>query len=268
MCKVTSPPDPVGGDLAGIGVVVTRPQDQADTLVEHLRARGATVVCLPLTRIAGRTTAWTDAERDGLSRADILAVTSVNGARELVGQLAANGERIRAATKVAAVGDTTAGVLRDLGIGVDVVPAEATAVAMVAALADGEPLDGLRAVLARARHGRPELADGLRAHGVIISELPLYETVRCNPDPSMVPPARECSIWTFLAPSSVDGAVAAVGVAHLAACVNVSIGPTTSAHLRSLGIPVATEASTRSAAGMAEAVVAAARDLRAPTTPA
>jgi uroporphyrinogen-III synthase len=236
-------------------VVVTRPQDQADTLVEHLRARGARVICLPLTRIVGRTTAWTDAERDGLSRADIVAVTSVNGAREFAGQLAANGLSVPPAARVAAVGDTTAGVLRDVGIGVDVVPAEATAVAMVAALAGGGPLDGLRAVLARARHGRPELAAGLSAHGVTISELPLYDTVRCNPDPSMVPPARECAIWTFLAPSSVDGAVAAVGVAHLSTCVNVSIGPTTSAHLRSLGIPVATEASTRSAAGMADAVV-------------
>lgn len=264
---MTSPPDLPERDLTGIGVVVTRPKDQADALVEHLRRHGATVVCLPLTRIVGRTTPWTPDESDALSLADVVAVTSVNGAREFARQLAANRATLPSTTRVAAVGDGTARVLRDLGIHVDVVPAQATAATMVDALAELGPLAGRRAVLARARLGRPELADGLTAHGVAITELPLYDTVPCEPEQMLLPSALECSVWTFLAPSSVDGAVAAVGVRHLAACVNVSIGPTTSAHLRSLHIPVASEASVRSAAGMTEAVVAAVRTLRPPATP-
>jgi uroporphyrinogen-III synthase len=263
---VTSLPDAARGDLTGIGVVVTRPREQADALVGYLHGRGATVVCLPLTRIDGRTSAWTEAERDSLARADIVAVTSVNGARELVRQLASNDVDLPSGVCIAAVGDETGAALRTLGICADIVPSQATAVAMVAALADRGPLDGRRAVLARARLGRPELADGLAAHGVVVSELPLYDTVICDPDTAALPAALGCQIWTFLAPSSVDAAVAAVGVSHLAAQLAVSIGPTTSAHLRSLQIPVAAEASVRSAAGMTDAVVAAGRALRPPAT--
>lgn len=249
--------------LTGIGVVVTRPEAQSQALVNGLAAQGAAVTGLALTRIVGRDDAWTSSERQTLASADLVAVTSVNGARELARQLPLNGCVFPAAAMVVAVGRQTAAALADAGIAADLVPREATSAAIIDALIPAHAVDGRRIVLARARAGRPELADGLIAAGADVHELPLYETVACRPTAQEVACALQCDIWTFLSPSSVDVALATVGIDRLRTRTIVSIGPTTTAHLTSCGVSVAAEASTRSAAGVVDAVISAARDMRA-----
>ncbi|NHN43609.1 uroporphyrinogen-III synthase [Halorubellus sp. JP-L1] len=146
-------------------VAVFRPDDgrlaAAAELVESL---GATPVADPMLEVtATGATPRTDA--------DVVVFTSKTGV-----DLAADAGFDAGDAVVAAVGDTTAGRLRDRGYAVDVVPAEFTSSGLVAALEDR--VDGARVEVARSDHGSPVLLDGLEAAGAFVHETVLYELER------------------------------------------------------------------------------------------
>ena len=148
-------------------VAVFRPDDgrlaAAAELVESL---GATPVADPMLAVA----ATGAAPRED---ADVVVFTSKTGV-----DLATETGFDAADATVAAIGDTTAGRLRDRGYDVDVVPEEFTSTGLVAAL---EPLvDGKQVEVARSDHGSPVLTDGLEAAGAYVHETVLYELTRPN----------------------------------------------------------------------------------------
>ena len=107
------------GALADRTVVVTRAADQSSTLVERLRARGATVVEVPTIAIvdpadggAGLTAAVT-----ALDAYEWVVLTSTNGASRFVGALGG-----RRSPPVAVVGPGTADAVRSAGIEPALVP--------------------------------------------------------------------------------------------------------------------------------------------------
>jgi uroporphyrinogen-III synthase len=76
--------------------------------------------------------------------------------------------------------------------------------------------------------------------------------------------AGQIDAVTFMSPSSAQGLARALGRESLGVLAEhtlvASVGPTTSATLRELGAPPAAEAQTRTAAGLAEAVMRALRN--------
>ncbi len=240
------------GGAEAIRVVVTRPREQSRELIRLLTEAGYAPVSLPLLDI--QPLPVPDDDWESFAMADVVAVTSPTGAHHLVARLAESGRTVPEGMRVAAVGRETGAVLRAAGIAVHVVPSRATGVALADALA-AEGVEGRHIVLARAREGRVELADGLRAAGARVTELPLYESVDAAVDPAEVVVACGAEVWIVTSPKIVEAAVNIVGREHLRGTTVVSIGPTTSARARDLGVPVAAEAAEQSASGLVAALI-------------
>ncbi len=235
-----------------IRVVVTRPPLQSARLIRLLDEAGYEPLVMPLLDIVALPVP--DESWAAFASADVVVVTSPTGAHHLVERLTESGRRHPAVARVAAVGRETRTVLENAGVAVDVTPVRATGAALSDALA-ASGVDGARVVLARAREGRAELATGLRAAGAEVVEFPLYTSVAASPDPLQVAMARTAEAWTVTSPKIVDAAGDVVGADVLRSATVVSIGPTTSAHARGLGVDVAAEAADQSAAGIVAALI-------------
>ncbi|EMA38200.1 uroporphyrinogen-III synthase [Halobiforma nitratireducens] len=147
-------------------VAAFRPDDERiEDAVDRLESLGAKPVPDPMLAIEPTgETPRTDA--------DYVVLTSKTGV-ELV---ADTGWEPGDATLVA-IGPSTAGVLRDAGYEVDIVPEEYTSSGIVAALAD-RGIDDARIEIARSDHGSDVLPDGLADAGASVHETVLYRLVR------------------------------------------------------------------------------------------
>ena len=153
-----------------------------------------------------------------------------------------------------------------MGIRADVVPERFVGEAVLEALAD-TPVEGRRVLIARARHARPVIADGLRERGAIVDDVPLYETVAVRPPDAVVQAALGADIITFTSSSTVTNTLDVLDDdqrARLAAGPLVaSIGPITSRTARDAGLEVAVEADPSDIPGLIDAVIRAASIPRA-----
>jgi len=239
--------------LAGLDVAVTRARAQASGLARRLEALGARVVAAPLIRTRPLPGPALDP-----SPYDLVCVTSVNGVAGLFERLDAGGRDARslAGARVAAIGPGTAAALAARGVRADIVPERAVAESLLQALAD---VRVTRALIARASHAREELPQALRARGVEVDVLAVYETL-AEPLPARQRAAvAEADFVTFTSASTVHHLVEALGAASLSpATRTVSIGPITSAALREHGLPVDVEAERHDVDGLIEALLAAA----------
>jgi uroporphyrinogen III methyltransferase/synthase len=250
--------------LLGRRVVVTRARVQASELSQRLRELGAGVVELPAIRIEPLPDGpQLEAALEGLGGYGLIVVTSVNGVEALFDRMAARGRDARALpadATVVAIGPATAGRLADHGVRADLVPERFVAEGILEALAD-RPLDGVRALVARARGARPDLVDGLRARGARVDELELYAAVPQPADPADREAALTADYLTFTASSTVRSFVGLLDPedrARLNGAVPrvVSIGPITSATAREEGLTVHAEAAEHTIPGLVEALLA------------
>lgn len=167
---------------------------------------------------------------------------------------------------IAAVGPMTAGALRALGWRVRLTPERPGAAGLAQALteAEGGTLGGTLVLWPRSDIARDELRDGLTAAGAGVVDPVAYRTVAVRPPDAdtcaRALAAGEVDAVTFLSPSSAVNFAAALGESTLAnlpgRTVVASVGPTTSAALAELGAPPAIEAPARTAAGLADALLA------------
>jgi uroporphyrinogen-III synthase len=211
---------------------VTRPKDQTAELVRLLEDRGATAVLAPAIELL-------PADPEELARAIVglaegrfewLVVTSRAGVAALV---AAGLEAVRA--KVAAVGDGTAGALRDAGIEVDLVPPEFT----TESLAEAMPSGTGEVLLARADIAPGALEEALAAKGWTTARVDAYRTQLAWALPFEANRALETGkidAVTFTSASTVRGFVGAAG--RFEGPKIVCIGPVTAEECRKAGIEV------------------------------
>jgi len=202
-------------------VVVTRPPDQAEPLVERLEQQGHEVRVCPLIEIEP-----VGPEQVDLSGYDWVVVTSANAAREL-GRRAAG-----KAARVAAIGPGTAAALSEQP---DLVPAVSTQEGLLAEL----PRPAGRVLFAGAEGARKLLVEELDADFV-----PLYRTKELIPDEF-----PEADVVVLASPSAAR-AFAAIGRRVPA----VSIGPETSAAAEQAGVEILREARTHDLEGLVSAV--------------
>jgi uroporphyrinogen III methyltransferase/synthase len=245
--------------LAGRTVAVTRAREQASVLSRRLGELGARVLQAPVIRT--RTLSGPPLDP---SPYDLVCLSSPNAVAALFERLAAGGldARALAGARVAAIGAGTARALADHGIAADVVPERFVAESLVEALAE---LPVSRALLARATQARDVLPDALRARGVEVDVLSLYETVVEPLSPTALAAARQADYITFTSSSTVRFFLEAVAGADnsdsgLSPDTRiVSIGPITSETLREKGLEPHVEAERHDIDGLIDALVSDAR---------
>ncbi len=152
--------------------------------------------------------------------------------------------------RVAAVGEPTARAARAAGWVVDLVPEQASAAALVAALPD---TDGT-VLFPRSEIAAPTLVDGLRARGIDVDDVVAYRTVGTGDEPITLDSVPDAVLVTS---GSVAREIARrmtpLDPRTLVAC----IGPGTAADARAAGLPVHVVGPTRSAEALLDAVVEA-----------
>jgi uroporphyrinogen-III synthase len=206
-----------------VKIVVTRPREQAEPLVERLEEQGHEVVACPLIEIE------TTNDPVDVHGYDWVIVTSPNGAGELVRR--ASGPL----PKVAAVGPGTAETLRKLGIEPAFVPRVSSQDGLLAEF----PRPAGRVLFAAAQGARRRPIEELDADFV-----PLYTTRLVHPDE---PPDGDLVV---LASGSAAKSFAALGVDIPV----VSIGPQTTRQAEAAGLRVVAQARTHDLDGLVAAV--------------
>lgn len=239
---------PVAGPLDGLSVAVTRARSQSSGLAGRLGELGAAVIEAPAIRVVARSVVL-----PSLAGVDLVCLTSSNGVEILFERLVERGQDARAlaGATVAAIGPGTARALAGHGITADVVPERFVAESLA------ESLSGRlfrRALIARAAQARDVLPDALRARGIEVEVVALYDTVAEPLSAEELAGARAADYITFTSSSTVRFFldVGEIGQATRVA----SIGPVTSATLREHGVEPDVEADRHDIDGLVAAIVA------------
>lgn len=215
-----------------------------------------------------------DAALADLGRFDWLLFTSANAVDAFRRRLAEVGDPARSLqdavgrVRIAVIGPSTARALEALGVAVDLVPPQAVAESLAAALKEYAVQPGRRAtrfLLVRAEEGREVLPEVLRESGAEVTIAHAYRTVLPESSVELVRElfagdANGVDAITFTSSSSARNLLAlfaAAGVAMPAGVVLASIGPVTSATLRELGYQVSVESPVASVEALAESVATA-----------
>lgn len=240
----------------GPRVLVTRPAEAADELVDALEVLGCSAVRLPLLArsVPVDPRPMNEALGPG-AEFDWILVTSAAAVPSLVGAVAAWQRQLASLfpVRIAAVGHGTARALTAAGRPPDLVPARQDSAGLVAALGE---VTGQRILLPRADIAGPELPAALRAAGAAVTEVVAYRTLRADVDPALLAEieAQGVAVITFASGSAVWSFMAlpeAEGLARqaLVAC----LGPTTAEVARAAGLTVHAVARERTAPGLARA---------------
>ena len=226
--------------LKGKNVVVTRPADRIGTLAGQLRQLGADVTEYPCIRtVARQPSPQLDQAIENLSQYRWLVFTSPAGPGIFFDRLRSAGKDARtlAGLKLAAIGPKTASELERYGVMADLVPevydSEHLAVAM--AREEGPVL------LCRASRGSSALPEIFAKNGIPFADIPCYDTVYENPDPSSVRVLLDKPVLvSFTSASTVRGFVESLPGVDLSHVVGCCIGPQTAAEAKKYGISVVT----------------------------
>jgi len=229
--------------LFGKKVVVTRAREQSAGLVARLHALGAETIELPAIRVVPL--AWS---LEGLDSFDWIIFTSVNGVRHFFDRV----DDVRVLRgKISAIGPATRAAVEALRLRVELIGEEYVAESLLTAFG-GHAMEGKRVLIARAESARDVLPEGLRQRGALVEVLPVYRTVLPEVGESVDIAGAD---WiTFTSSSTVQNTVSLLGVEAVRGIRIASIGPVTSATVRSLGMEVAVEAVPYTVEGLVSAL--------------
>ncbi len=232
--------------LTGRRVVVTRAAADSASLVELLRAEGATVIEAPSIAVTLDGPAVASALAGGPF--DWVVLTSANGVRALeAAQTSIAGSRL------AVVGPVSAAAAEAAGFVPGLVPDDAIGAALVARFPVSP--SGGRVLVAQAAAASREVADGLRAKGWLVDTVVAYRTAAVGRDPVVAAALAGADAVTFLSGSAVRSFVAAYGRDRVPAVV-ACIGPSTAAACAGRGVAVTVVADPHTAAGVVRALSA------------
>ena len=155
--------------LDGVGVLVTRPQQQAGELVEAIEARGGMAILFPVIEILPRSKADVQRDLDALNDAAITVFVSRNAVEH--GLAYADGQ-------IAAIGPTTAEAIEQGGAHVDICPASGFDSEHLLMEAGFDDVTGKTIRIIRGNDGREHLASALSERGANVEYLSTYERRR------------------------------------------------------------------------------------------
>ncbi|MGH2709860.1 MAG: uroporphyrinogen-III synthase [Actinomycetota bacterium] len=240
--------------LVGKVILVTRPGDQAASLVERLRQLGATAISAPtiaLQRTHALERLDEAIEQSAKDEFDWVVFTSATGVRawqERAEAMSAGSPK----ASVAAIGDSTSAALRRVGIEPDLVPDPFTS----EALGEAFPAGKGRVLLARADIATDELERALSAKGWEPVRVDAYRVLPAAALPEEARKAIESTdvdAVTFTSPSTVAGYVELAIAARRPPAV--CIGPVTATAARRAGFVVAAVADPHTEDGLIDALV-------------
>ncbi|MGI8687781.1 MAG: uroporphyrinogen-III synthase [Thermomicrobiales bacterium] len=253
-----------GMPLCGLQIVVTRPEGQAEALIERLETLGATVLHAPTIRIADPPSYTAlDAALRHLPCYDWIVWTSANGVARTFARLATLGldPGVVRASHMAVIGDATARALASFGHEADLVPSQAIAESLRDALIAAGVGAGSRLLVPQPVTSRDLLATGLRVAGAVVDVVPAYQT-ELNTDAAanmrqwLRAGRIDCALVT--SPSTVRGLLALLDGDREAlrrvplAC----IGPVTADAVCALGLEPALVATEHTNDGLIAALIA------------
>lgn len=231
--------------LFGKGIVITRPEAQAEEFASLLHAQGARVIHFPTIKIVP------PVSYDGLDQAiaelsayQWIIFTSANGVVFFLRRLKELGRDIRdlKELRICTIGPATAAQLEHLGIRVDLVPDEFISEGVVKAF-ERINLRRSRILLPRAETARDLIPEGLAKLGTKVDVVTAYRTVNSGKDKSELENLMnegKVDVITFTSPSTVQNFMEIMGRDYVTpkgvkiAC----IGPVTAAAVKKAGIPV------------------------------
>lgn len=261
--------EPAGSrPLSGWRVLVPRPAGRAGDLVDALAAAGAVSEAVELISIEPPIDAGAlDLAVLGLSRGDYtwVAFTSVNAVDAVLTRAAALAvPPVSAATRVAAVGPSTASALRAAGLPVDLMPpARGSAAALAAVFPSAREPESVpeSVLLPRSDLAPPTLPEALIGRGYRADDVVAYRTVTHPPTPALAArlTAGDIDAVLLTSPSTVR---ALAGVPIAARTILGAIGRPTQAAATDAGREIAFVAAEPSSAGLVSALIAHARSLQ------
>ncbi len=254
--------------LYGKRIMVTRTREQASDLVAGLEEMGANCIEFATISIAPPDS-WEilDAALADLGRFDWILFTSINAIHCFFKRLDEKGLDSRAlgGTRIAAVGSTTAEVLRDYGIKTDLLPEKFTGDALAAALLK-KGVQGSRILLPRATKARETLPDRLQEAGAEVVVAPVYKNVRPDGQAEELRSLfleRQVDMVTFTSSSTVTNFLHMLDVtdqekrkALLEDIKIASIGPITSKTVEEEGLAVHVQPETFTIPSLIDSIVA------------
>lgn len=239
--------------LAGKGILVTRPREQAQGLTESLRAAGARPILFPAIEIATPS----DPDRlhtviDGLAQFDwaiFISPTAVAQALPIIKQRFPDWP---SALRVAAVGPGSARALTQAGIGDVLVSQDGADSEALLDLPEFQQVSGRRIVIVRGEGGRELLAETLRTRGAQVEYAECYRRQQPTTDPAPI-----LALWRQ---GKIDAVIATSGdgVRNLFAMLG-EVGKGCLANTP-LFVPHRRIAETAQALGLRQAIVYAAGD--------
>ena len=194
--------------LFGLGVVITRPERQADDLAKLLAAEGARPIAFPTIAIEPPSD-WSelDAALAELESYQWLIFTSANGVRFFFERMQQKGKDMRdlKGIKICCIGPATARQLEDRGIRVDLVPEEFIAEGILKSFAAMD-IQGMNILIPRAEKARDILPRTLKAQGARVTVATAYRTVNSGRKKEELAgrfAAGEVDVITFTSSSTV-----------------------------------------------------------------
>lgn len=238
--------------LLGKSVVVTRAREQQSEVTKSLSELGAKVVEAPSIKIEP-----IDFDIPNLQNVSYVIFTSTNGVHITMERLNNVGvdSRYFANSSIAAIGDATAGALRDYGIIADIVPSRFVAEELVEMFPDAEE-DSANIVCFRASAVRDALEIGLTKKGYHLTNIDVYDTLIADVDDETIEQVKNADAITFASSSTVQNAIKLFGHEVVQGIpVKVSIGPVTSKTMRDNNIEPSCEADPHTIDGVVAALL-------------
>lgn len=171
--------------LTGRTIVITRARAQSEEFAGELEKYGARVISCPTIEIVEpESYELLDEAIDNLYGYDWLIFTSANGVTHFLRRLTTRGHNTHELDdlRVCAIGESTASLLRDAQVHVDVVPEQFQAEGVLTTLKDylgnDEAFKSLNFLMPRAAVARDYLPLALEKAGARVDVIPVYRTVK------------------------------------------------------------------------------------------
>jgi len=245
-------PEAKAKSLSGRRIVVTRPRDQSVEWRLKLEALGASVIELPLIQVKKDVNLDTLAEvLGGFGSYEWVIFTSVNGVKYFFEEFRRVHDDIRAfgLARIAVVGEATAAAVRDLHLRVELQPKKASGEELAKELIARESMDSAKILVVTGNLNREILVQKLEEDRAIVDCLPVYKTEETDLSNDPVAGdfrAKGADALLFASPSAVQSFFDQAAALKLAPKARRplagSIGATTTATMKQLGLPVDFEA--------------------------
>jgi uroporphyrinogen III methyltransferase / synthase len=251
--------------LFGKTVLISRPEHQAESMIERLTRLGAEIICQPAIQITPPAH-WdkVDSTIEHIGSFDWIVFSSTNGVQYFIKRILQTGHdlRILGNARLAAIGPATADALSEYYLQADLQPEEYRAEALAEALvADTGTTAGAmrRMLLIRASRGREYLAEKLTAAGIQVEQTVVYHSsdlAETDPEVNQLMAAGRID-WVTATSSAIASSMLRQYGQTLRRTQVAAISPLTASVFSAAGYPQPTVASQYTTDGLIDAIVQA-----------